>query len=103
MSNEQLAMSNGCCPGVRAMNIETGNMKTCINCLHCKVSSLSTKTRRWCYCSEAAETELRRDTYWLTKSVCEKFVNMSERKTAMVIIPTVALHRQPLLGHRIYV
>jgi hypothetical protein len=77
-------------------------LKTCVDCLHCKVSALSKRNFRLCFCSEAAETEIHRDAYWLTKPLCEKFDDMGGR-SAVVIIPAVALNRRPLLRNRLYV
>ena len=50
--------------------------KTCFDCLHCKVSSKS-KMIRLCYCNKTKIKERHKDSYWLTRSVCRKFDDMS--------------------------
>jgi hypothetical protein len=77
--------------------------KTCLDCLHCKVSSNSTKNSRLCFCSVTKSKERYLESYWLAKSVCKKFVDMSEKSMSMIIIPTVALKRRPLFrkGYRL--
>jgi hypothetical protein len=76
--------------------------KTCIDCLHCKVSASSTQNRRWCFCAVAGKRENQKEAFWHTKPLCEKFDDMGGR-SAVVIIPAVALNRRPLLGNRLYV
>ena len=62
--NEELGMSN--------------DVKTCVDCLHCKVSVKSTKDCRLCYCAVSKNKLKYQETYWLTKKkVCIKFDDMS--------------------------
>ena len=63
MSNEQGAKSKG--------------KKTCGDCLHCKVSAKSTKICRMCYCSKISRLAVIKELYWLNRTVCYKFEDMS--------------------------
>jgi len=51
-------------------------IKTCFDCLHCKVSAKSTKNCRLCFCSETRKKERHKERYWLSRLVCKKFVDM---------------------------
>ncbi len=51
--------------------------KTCADCLHCKVSSMSTKNCRFCFCSQMKHIENRLEVYWNRKPVCKKFNDMT--------------------------
>ncbi len=51
--------------------------KCCVDCLHCKVSAKSTEKMRLCFCDETTSKELHRELFWLKKSVCLKFEDMS--------------------------
>lgn len=51
--------------------------KTCFDCLHCKVSANSTKNCRLCFCAKTKAKERHKEPYWLKKSVCKKFEDMS--------------------------
>ena len=46
--------------------------KTCYDCLHCKVSAKS-KKQRLCFCAKAKKKENHREAYWLKKSLCKNF------------------------------
>jgi hypothetical protein len=50
--------------------------KTCLNCLHCKVSAKSTANNRLCYCGIADKVKKHKEFYWLTKKVCNAFNSM---------------------------
>ena len=50
--------------------------KTCIDCLHCKVSVKSTANNRLCFCGMAENAKNHKEFYWLTKKVCGAFVDM---------------------------
>jgi len=56
---------------------ERNKKKNCGDCLHCKVSSCSTKKSRLCFCSEDKHKEHDIESFWLTKMVCRKFEDMS--------------------------
>jgi len=51
--------------------------KTCLDCLNCKVSAKSTDKCRLCFCSETKKKINRKETYWLTKKVCDEFEDMA--------------------------
>ena len=63
MRNEELAMSN-----------EKSN---CTDCLHCKVYARSTEESRLCFCVEIGKKAILNEFYWLNKTVCYKFEDMS--------------------------
>jgi hypothetical protein len=50
--------------------------KTCLDCLHCKVSAKSTANVRLCYCGIAENAKNHKELYWLTKKVCTAFDSM---------------------------
>ena len=52
-------------------------VKTCFDCLHCKVSAKSTKNRRLCFCAETEKKKRHKEPYWVKKPVCGKFEDMS--------------------------
>ena len=66
--------------------------KTCVDCLHCKVSARSRKNNRLCFCAEKAKREQHKETYWLTKPACKKFIDMVEIKPRrpLLIMPSIA-------------
>jgi hypothetical protein len=66
MSREQRTMSKA-------------KKKTCLDCLHCKVSVRSTVNNRLCFCSETEKKERHREMFWQVKKVCKQFVNMGEK------------------------
>ena len=56
--------------------------RKCVDCLHCKVSSCSTRNSRLCFCSKDSRTEGSNkiydlESYWLFKKVCKKFEDMA--------------------------
>ena len=76
--------------------------KTCLDCLHCKVSASSTRNGRLCFCAAAKAREDDLAQYWFKKPLCVKFDDMTDYATAMVIIPTIAVNNSLLLRNRIY-
>jgi hypothetical protein len=58
--------------------VKTGN-KTCIDCLHCKVSAKSTPHNRLCYCAKEGKEARRKEPYWLERKVCGEFDSMGSR------------------------
>jgi len=52
-------------------------VKTCVDCLHCKVSSTSTKNCRLCFCEESNVKDFHKEIYFYHKPVCRKFEDMS--------------------------
>ena len=52
-------------------------IKTCCDCLHCKVSNKSTPNNRLCFCAEKVKKERHKEPYWLTRSVCQQFEDMT--------------------------
>jgi len=52
-------------------------IKSCSDCLHCKVSAKSTKNCRFCFCALKKQKENRLEVYWRTKTVCKKFEDMA--------------------------
>jgi len=83
MSKEQLAMSN---EKMATSESESGdrkqgktcNKKTCLDCLHCKISRLSIVTERLCYCDRLLNKKEHPEPYWLEKKPCKKFDNMNK-------------------------
>ena len=71
-------MSNGKSVDKKVAGDTTGLKKTCLDCLHCKVSASSKNNCRWCFCS-ASKNQLRyQEIYWQTKrKVCKKFDDMT--------------------------
>ena len=55
--------------------------KTCIDCLHCKVSAQSTANNRLCYCAKEGKEVRPQEPYWSEKKVCGEFENMGSRIT----------------------
>ena len=52
-------------------------VKTCFDCLHCKVSAKSKINRRLCFCSETVKKKRHLEPYWVKKPVCGNFEDMS--------------------------
>jgi hypothetical protein len=50
--------------------------KTCLDCLHCKVSAKSTAYMRLCFCTEKEKRKRHKELYWFTKKVCKEFFDM---------------------------
>ena len=71
-------------------------MKCCIDCLHCKVSSVSLRSSRMCFCSLSAAKDNYFEEYWQTKIACKRFYDMTE-KPMVFIFPAVAIERRPLM------
>jgi hypothetical protein len=70
--------------------LATAKNKTCIDCLHCKVSAKSTADKRLCFCVKEEKEARRREAFWLEKKVCGKFFCMGSRVTLRAF-------RRPLL------
>jgi hypothetical protein len=68
MNNEKVELRG------RTMNSEK---KTCVDCLYCKVSAQSTKTCRICFCAKIGKKATISELYWLNKTVCKRFEDMS--------------------------
>jgi hypothetical protein len=58
-------------------SMEMSRQKTCLDCLNCKVSAKSTDKCRLCFCSETKKKINRKETYWLTKKLCDEFEDMT--------------------------
>ena len=66
------------------------SIKTCCDCLHCKVSSEKSQNLTWYYCAVSKNKTRKRDVFWLTiKKICKKFVDMDDEEK-----------RSPLLRNR---
>jgi len=50
--------------------------KTCVDCLHCKVSAKSTEKRRLCFCSEKKKKQNHNIVFWVDRKICKKFNDM---------------------------
>jgi hypothetical protein len=55
--------------------------KTCIDCLHCKVSAKSTANNRLCYCAKERKETQPQDPFWSERKVCGEFSSMGKRIT----------------------
>ena len=51
--------------------------KTCVDCLHCKVSVKSTENCRMCFCAKFGKKAVVSELHWGKKQVCQKFEDMS--------------------------
>ena len=72
-------------------------VKTCIDCLNCKVSAKSTENQRVCFCAEKKKKTLHKESYWLAKKTCDEFEDMGARVIPMIIVPAVVIpKRRPL-------
>ncbi|MDR0288027.1 MAG: hypothetical protein LBI03_10040 [Clostridiales bacterium] len=60
----------------------------CVDCLHCKVSAKSVPDFRLCYCSQKKNKTTYKEIYWLKKTACGKFVNMSENSNLLTVLQT---------------
>jgi len=56
--------------------MKTKKVKTCFDCLHCKVSAKSTEMKKLFYCAKTKKKCLHKEPYWLKKPVCKKFSDM---------------------------
>ena len=59
------------------MRNEEGGMRTCFDCLYCKVSAKSTEKCRLCFCDKTKKKVTHKEPYWQGKKVCHKFFDMS--------------------------
>jgi hypothetical protein len=50
--------------------------RTCLDCLHCKVSAKSTVNNRLCYCGKVENARNHKELYWLVKKICNAFESM---------------------------
>jgi hypothetical protein len=57
--------------------IRMNNIKNCTDCLHCKVSATSPDNSRLCYCDKRKKKEYEAEFYWLNKTVCKNFEDMT--------------------------
>jgi hypothetical protein len=55
--------------------------KTCLNCLHCKVSAKSTANNRLCYCVKEGKKVQPQEPYWAERKACGEFDSMGSRIT----------------------
>jgi len=62
---------------MKIIKVTEHSNKKCTDCLNCKVSIISTKQNRLCYCSQAKKKKCFSLTYWVTKKVCKYFNDMS--------------------------
>jgi hypothetical protein len=56
--------------------MKTGKKRSCVDCLLCKVSKMSNDKCRLCYCSGKKTRIIHQESYWLKKTVCQKFKGM---------------------------
>jgi hypothetical protein len=68
--------------------------KTCLDCLHCKVSAKSTANNRLCYCAKEGKETRPEKPFWVEKKVCGEFESMGARITT----PPRAFRRPLLKG-----
>ena len=61
MSKEELEMHN--------------TEKTCLDCLHCKVSKRTQKVRL-CFCAKTKAKRTHKEPYWQANTICKKFEDM---------------------------
>ena len=54
-----------------------GNKRKCTDCLHCKVSAMSTGNSRLCFCVEIGRIAVINEIYWRNKTPCHKFNDMA--------------------------
>ena len=52
-------------------------VRTCFDCLHCKVSKKSTEQCRLCFCMKSRVKKVHKEPYWLGKPLCKQFEDMS--------------------------
>jgi len=57
--------------------MKTQAEKTCVDCLHCKVSARSTKNNRLIFCALKIKKRNHKELYWIVKAACKKFEDMS--------------------------
>ena len=51
--------------------------KNCFDCLHCKVSAKSTEDDFLCFCAKSKKRVAHKKPFWLKKSLCKRFDDMS--------------------------
>ena len=51
--------------------------KKCTDCLHCKVSAMSTKENILCFCVNIGRIAIIKEIYWQNKTPCHCFSDMS--------------------------
>jgi hypothetical protein len=56
--------------------MEKTKERSCVDCLHCKVSVKSTDKNRLCYCVMAEKVKDRKELYWSVKKTCNTFAGM---------------------------
>jgi len=56
--------------------MKTKMVKTCLDCLHCKVSVKSTERCRLCFCAKTLKKERHKEPYWVLKTLCGHFEDM---------------------------
>ena len=64
-------------PMSKAQQTVNAKKANCTDCLHCKVSAVSTGNRMLCFCSKEKTRQYDLLFYWLNKSVCKKFESMA--------------------------
>jgi len=69
--------------------------KTCLDCLHCKVSALSFENCRVCFCEMSEKQKEHKEIFWYNKTPCEAFFDMTEN--TLLVIKTTTNRRLPLL------
>jgi hypothetical protein len=50
--------------------------KTCLDCLHCKVSANSSDKNRLCFCAGTKNKARHKEPFWKVKKVCKRFIDM---------------------------
>jgi hypothetical protein len=53
-----------------------GKKRTCLDCLHCKVSMKSTAKKRLYFCTETKKRKRHKEPYWAANKVCLEFEDM---------------------------
>jgi len=71
--------------------------KTCLDCLHCKVSALSTDNCRLCFCEMSEKKNRHKEIYWYRKTPCESFFDMTENTLLVIKATKITDKRIPLL------
>ena len=51
--------------------------KTCVNCLHCKVSRKSLAIKGLCFCEKKKQIKEKQVIYWQKKEVCRLYDDMT--------------------------
>ena len=59
------------------MKEEKAKEKSCVDCLHCKVSAISPFYCFLCFCAMSKKKEIYQEPYWVRKPVCKKFEDMT--------------------------